>query len=109
MRQVFRVSALVPRGGVVEETSRDGTELLDRLGTATAGATGLQPAVPLVCRPGDGCAGLGCQPVQQESRPGRLTCPTTYAIGCRSWNARLRPEPPRRQREFAKLVCSLQQ
>jgi hypothetical protein len=45
----------------------------------------------------------------RESRPGRLTCPTTCAIGCCSWNARLRPEPPRRQREFAKLVRSLQQ
>jgi hypothetical protein len=31
--------------------------------------------------------------------PGRLTCPMTCAIGCCSWNARLRLEPQRRQRE----------
>src|ERR1019366_5520059 len=36
---------------------------------ATDGAGGFQLAVPLVRGPGDGCGGLGCDGVQQESRP----------------------------------------
>jgi hypothetical protein len=45
----------------------------------------------------------------QHTKTHLLTCPTTCATDWGSWNARLRPEPPRRQREFAKLVRSLQQ
>src|ERR1044072_1993188 len=41
--------------------------LLDgAFGTATCGAFDLQHAVPLVCRPGDGRAGLGRDGVHQE-------------------------------------------
>jgi hypothetical protein len=35
--------------------------------------------------------------------------PLIGRTGWCSWNARLRPEPPRTQRELAKLVRSLQQ
>jgi hypothetical protein len=74
--------------------------LLDPLGMATDGATGLQPTVPLVCRPGEWMRRSGMPARSARIATGSLDMPDDL----RNW-----PEPPRRQREFAKLVRSLQQ